>query len=369
MTGRGGALHGLRVVEFAALGPAPHAAMMLADHGADVVRVVRPGGQPLSERGVRLDALMTRNKRSLALDLKSDEDRTAALRLVEAGDVLLEGLRPGAAESLGIGPEVCCDRNPRLVYARMTGWGQHGPLARRAGHDINYIGLTGALAAIGPAGRRPVPPLNLVGDFGGGSMLVLVGILLALWERERSGRGQVVDAAMVDGAALLSQMLLEMTSLGAWPDPRGENLLDGGAPFYDTYECADGRHVAVGALEPRFFDALVSGLGLDASQLPAQYDRSGWANLRTAFADAFLTRDRDTWAARFDRLDACVSPVLSVEEAADHPHSRARGMFTTLGSVRQAATAPRLSRTPGAPPKAERRIDTTEQLLAEWTER
>ena len=355
---RGGALRGLRVVELAALGPAPHAAMVLADHGADVVRIVRPGAPGLTERGVALDGLMTRNKRSLVLDLKQDEDRAVALRLVEACDVVLEGLRPGVAENLGIGPTVCCDLNPRLVYARMTGWGQDGPLARRAGHDINYIGLTGALAAIGRAGERPVPPLNLVGDFGGGSMLALVGILMALWERERSGRGQVVDAAMVDGAALLSQMLLEMTSLGAWPGARGENLLDGGAPFYDTYQCSDGSYVAVGALEPRFFGQLLAGLGLDASKLPAQYDRAGWPRLRRIFTRAFLTRTRDEWVTVFDQLDACVTPVLSIDEAVRHPHNRDRALFTT--------PAPRLSRTPGEPPHAERPIGAAAQLLAQW---
>ncbi|MGF7236757.1 MAG: CaiB/BaiF CoA transferase family protein, partial [Frankia sp.] len=268
-----GPLAGLRVLELAGLGPGPHAAMMLADLGADVVRVQRPGGRSA------LENTMLRGRRIVTLDLKAEADRETLLGLVEKADVLLEGFRPGVTERLGIGPADCEQRNRRLIYARITGWGQDGPLAQRAGHDINYISITGALNAIGRPDERPVPPLNLVGDFGGGSMFVLVGILAALFERERSGAGQVVDAAMVDGASVLLQMIWSLLEAGLWRDERGVNLLDGGAPYYDTYRCADDRFVAVGAIEPQFYASLLAGLGLSGESLPAQDDRDGWPTL------------------------------------------------------------------------------------------
>jgi alpha-methylacyl-CoA racemase len=360
-----GPLAGLKVVELAAIGPAPHACMVLADLGADVVRVERPAGRGIQLSG-SVDQLQ-RGRRSVAADLKSEDGRALVLSLAERADVLVEGLRPGVAERLGVGPDECLARNPKLVYARMTGWGQNGPLADRAGHDINYIGLTGALHAIGRKGERPVPPLNLVGDFGGGSMLLLVGILSALWEAQRSGEGQVVDAAMVDGASLLTQMVWSFRGLGVWKDERGVNLLDGGAPFYDTYTCADGRHVAVGALEPQFYAALLEGLEVEPDGLPHQMDQSGWPKLREAFTERFASRTRDEWAATFAGTDACVSPVLTFAEAAEHPHNRERETHVEIEGVVQPAPAPRFSRTapptPSAPPEPGA---DTEAVLADW---
>ena len=289
------------------------------------------------------------------------------MRLVERADVLIEGLRPGITERLGVGPADCQARNPRLVYARMTGWGQDGPLARRAGHDINYIALSGVLHAIGPAGGKPVPPLNLVGDFGGGSMFLVMGVLAALWERERSGAGQVVDAAMVDGVSALAQMFWSLRACGLWSETRGTNLLDSGAPYYDTYRCADGRYVAVGALEPQFYATLLEGLGLSGVELPSQLDPAGWPTLRQRFTTAFAARTRDEWVAVFDGTDACVAPVLSFAEVAAHPHIAARGTIITLDGVTQAAPAPRFSRTapdlptPPPPPGAD-----TAAVLADW---
>jgi alpha-methylacyl-CoA racemase len=288
-----------------------------------------------------------RGRPAILLDLKRDADVGRLTELAGSADVLLEGLRPGVAERLGVGPERLLEANPRLVYARITGWGQDGPLARTAGHDLNYLGLTGALHAMGRPGEPPAPPLNLVADFGGGSMLLVLGVLAALVERGTSGRGQVVDAAMVDGVALLSQMTLALTAMGAWGPERGTNLLDGGAPFYDTYACADGGHVAVGALEPQFYAALLEGLGLDPASLPDQQDRSGWPVLRQTFTSAFAARTRDEWAERFAGTDACVTPVLTFEEAAVHPHLAARETYVRRDGVLQAAPAPRFSRTPG----------------------
>jgi alpha-methylacyl-CoA racemase len=340
-----GPLHGLRVVELGGIGPAPHASMLLADLGADVVYVERPGGAASGQvAGLR------RGTRYVTADLKSDRDRASVLDLVERADVLIEGFRPGVAERLGIGPDDCLARNPRLIYARMTGWGQDGPRAPKAGHDINYIGLTGILHAIGPADASPAPPLNLVGDFGGGSLYLVTGILAALWERERSGAGQVIDAAIVDGAASLTQMIWALRGVGVWSDDRGSNLLDGGAPFYATYECADGGFGAGGALEPQFYAALLAGLGLAEDELPAQLDRAGWPTLRARFAGAFSRRSRDDWARVFADSDACVTPVLSFAEAAEEPHLRGRGTITSADGVPQAGVAPRFSRTgPGEP--------------------
>jgi alpha-methylacyl-CoA racemase len=343
-----GPLNGVRVVEIASLAPAPFGCMILADLGADVVRVDRPGGGDgldLSPAGP-----LARSRRSIALNLKDPAGIDVLLRLTDTADVLVEAFRPGVAERLGFGPHVCTGRNPRLIYARMTGWGQDGPLAGTAGHDIDYIAVAGSLDPIGRAGQRPVPPLNLVGDFGGGGMLLAVGVLAALLERERSGLGQVVDAAMVDGSALLASFLYGLRAAGAWRDERGTNLLDGGAPFYDTYRTADGRHMAVGALEPKFYAELLARLGLDPSGLPAQYDRSGWPVLRGALAAAFGGRTQAEWAAVFDGSDACVAPVVSPADAPDHPHNAARGTFVDVGGLIQPAPAPRFGRTPAGPP-------------------
>jgi alpha-methylacyl-CoA racemase len=343
-----GPLAGLKVVELAGIGPGPHAAMILADLGADVVRVERPTGGLKLGRG---SDYTLRGRRSVAADMKSEAGRETVLRLVERADVLLEGLRPGVTERLGVGPADCQARNPGLVYARMTGWGQDGPMATRAGHDINYISLTGALHAIGKA-DQPIPPLNLVGDFGGGSMLLVIGILAALQERQSSGQGQVVDAAMVDGASLLSQMFWSLRANGVWRDEREVNLLDGGAPFYRTYRCSDGGFMAVGAIEPQFYAELLTGLGLADAELPAQLDQSGWPAVHERFAEVFASKPRDEWTKIFADTDACTTPVLAFGEVADHPHVAARNTVIEINGVPQAAPAPRFSRTPAGPPTA-----------------
>jgi len=359
-----GPLAGLRVVELEGIGPVPHAAMVLADLGADVVQVGRPAGGLKIGPGAQADPTR-RGRRLVAANLKEPDGREAVLSLIEKADVLLEGLRPGVTERLGVGPDDCLRRNPRLVYARMTGWGQEGPLAPRAGHDINYISLTGALHAVGRAGERPVPPLNLVGDFGGGSMLLVTGVLAALWEAQRSGKGQVVDAAMIDGASLLLQMVWGMLPGGLWADERGTNLLDGAAPFYDTYACADGKYVAVGAIEPQFYQALLAGLELDPNELPGQLDRAAWPETEQKFAAIFATRTRDEWAAVFDGTDACVTPVLAFGEVPAHPHVAARGTVIDRDGVAQAAPAPRFSRTPAAHP-GQPSTQEVSRILAEW---
>jgi alpha-methylacyl-CoA racemase len=361
----GGPLAGLKVVELAGIGPGPHAAMILADLGADVVRIDRPGGLQLGDPAAPDPTL--RGRRRVEADLKSGEGREIVLRLAEKADILLEGYRPGVTERLGVGPDDCHARNPRLVYGRMTGWGQDGPMASRAGHDINYIAVTGALHAVGRAGERPVPPLNYVGDFGGGSMLLVIGVLGALWEAGRSGRGQVVDAAMVDGASLLSQMFWGFLAQKIWVDERGSNLLDGAAPFYDTYTCADGRHVAVGAIEPQFYAALLAGLGLTDAGLPHQFDRDAWPATKERFAQVFASRTRDEWAARFDGTDACVTPVLAFGEVAAHPHLAARGTIVERDGVAQAAPAPRFSRTPAQTPGRPGDAEPVEAVLADWS--
>jgi alpha-methylacyl-CoA racemase len=338
-----GPLDGVRVVEIASLAPAPFGCMILSDLGADVLRVERPAS---CEPGLPapVDPL-SRGRRSVGLNLKDPVGVELLLKLVTSADVLVEGFRPGVAERLGFGPDVCAQRNPGLIYARMTGWGQEGPLAPTAGHDIDYIAISGALYPIGRAGERPVPPLNLVGDFGGGGMLLAIGVLAALVERQRSGRGQVVDAAMVDGSALLTSFIYGLRARGGWRDERGVNLLDGGAPFYDTYPTADGKFVAVGALEPQFFAALLAGLGLTDADLPAQMDIAGWPVLRQRFAEVFAQRTRDEWASVFAGTDACVAPVLSPGEAAGHPHNSARRVFADIGGVSQPQPAPRFART------------------------
>jgi alpha-methylacyl-CoA racemase len=364
---RQGPLAGVRVVELAGIGPVPHAAMLLADLGADVVRVERPPGRGLQITDGERPDQMLRGRRSVAADLKDPTGVRLVARLLDRADVLVEGLRPGVAERLGIGPAACAERNPRLVYARMTGWGQDGPWAGRVGHDINYLSMTGTLHAIGRAQDRPVVPLNLVGDYGGGSMFLVMGVLAALIERQSSGRGQVVDAAMVDGTGVLSQMIWALRAMGAWSDRRGVNLLDGGCPFYDTYTCADGRYVAVGALEPHFYAALLTGLELDPADLPAQADHSGWPELRRRFTEVFGRRTRDEWARTFDGTDACVTPVLTFAEAPTHPHLAARAAHVTLDGATQPAPAPRFSRTPPEIPTPPPMPGAdTAQVLHDW---
>jgi alpha-methylacyl-CoA racemase len=366
MPERGGPLRGLRVLEFAAIGPVPHAAMVLADLGADVVLVDRPGPPALELGQAGTPDPLQRGRRRVVLDLKTPEGRDAALELVARADVLLEGLRPGVMERLGLGPEACHERNPRLVYGRMTGWGQDGPLAADVGHDLNYIGLTGVLHAIGRASGSPPPPLNLIGDYGGGSMMLLLGVLAALWERDRSGRGQVVDAAMVDGATMLAQFILSLRAQGVWRDERASNLLDGGAPFYDTYTCADGKFVAVAALEPRFFAALLQGLGLTDIDPACQRDVSFWPELRRRFTEAFARRTRDEWSAHFAGTEACVTPVLTFAEAAEHPHLVHRRTYVVADGLTQAGPAPRFSRTPGAPGPVTMAPVAAAEVLASW---
>jgi alpha-methylacyl-CoA racemase len=360
-----GPLKGLRVVELAGIGPGPHAAMILGDLGADVVRVERPGKR--SGNPTKVSSHVLRNRRSVAANLKSEEDRDLVLRLIAKADVLIEGYRPGVTERLGLGPDDCAKVNDRLVYARMTGWGQSGPRSRQAGHDINYISLNGVLHAVGRAGERPVPPLNLVGDFGGGSMFLLVGILAALWERERSGKGQVVDAAMVDGSSVLATMMWALRHMGLWSDARGTNMLDTGAPYYDTYECADGRYVAVGSIEPQFYAELIEKLGLDPAELPGQNDVARWPELRARLTETFAAHDRDHWAEVFANSDACVTPVLSFGEVETESHNTDRHTFYREDGSLFPAPAPRFSRTvPAQPTPPGVPGADTEAVLRDW---
>lgn len=337
-----GPLEGLRVVEFAGLGPAPLAGQLLSDLGADVICVDRASGKADPTE------INRRGKRSIAVNLKSPEGLDLVRKMLGRADVLIEGFRPGVMERLGLGPQ---DVNRRLIYARMTGWGQTGPLAHRAGHDLTYLALTGALHAIGPSPEAPpVPPLNLVADFGGGSMFLIFGILAALYERERSGLGQVVDAAMMEGAPAMMGLIHQMAAQGRWTERRASNWLDGGRPYYRCYACADGGHVAVAPLEPQFFAELLKGLGMDPGWAARQEDPEAWPEMGARFAEIFLTKSRDEWAAHFAGSDACVAPVLSMSEAPRHPQARARGVFFTAEGVTQAAPAPRFSRSePGAP--------------------
>ncbi len=353
-----GPLAGLRVIEMSGLGPAPFCAMLLADQGAEVLRITRPGAS--------LDdpTDLPRSRDSLALDLRKPGAVEAVLSLLGRADGLIEGFRPGVMERLGLGPEVCLARQPRLVYGRMTGWGQHGPLAQAAGHDLNYIALSGALHAIGPA-ERPVPPLNLLGDFGGGGLLLAFGMLCALHEAQRSGQGQVVDAAMTDGAALLSTMIVNFRQAGRWSTRREDNLLDGGAPFYATYACADGRFVAIGPLEPQFYALLRERCGLGEPLFDDQHDRSRWPAMRQRLAELFATRSRDDWCALLEGSDACFAPVLDWDEAPRHPHNRARETHVDVGGTLQPAPAPRFSRTPPARPTPGR-VPPAQALLARW---
>jgi alpha-methylacyl-CoA racemase len=355
-----GPLSGVKVVELAGIGPAPFACMLLAELGAEVLRIDRPGGG-LAMGPPELE-LLNRGRRSVALNLKDPAAVRAVLELVAGADVLIEGFRPGVAERLGLGPEECRAVNPKLVYARMTGWGQDGPLAQSAGHDIGYLGLSGALHAIGRAGGPPQVPVNLLGDFAGGSLYLVVGVLAALVEARGSGQGQVVDAAIVDGAAHLTTALLGALAGGNWKQERGTNLLDTGAPFYDVYETSDGEYLAVGALEPQFYDELIRLLGITA---PDRYDLANWPELRKTLAEAFALRTQAEWIAAFDGTDACVAPVLPL--AGEHPHLVARGTFVDRDGVRQPAPAPRFSRTPstlGMPPA--RPGEHTREALTDW---
>ncbi|HET9101811.1 MAG TPA: CaiB/BaiF CoA-transferase family protein [Solirubrobacteraceae bacterium] len=344
-----GPLSGVRVIELPALGPVPFLGMLLADLGADVVRVDKlPGAEPgLGE--TMAAGPMGRGRRSIGLDLRRPGAADVVLRLAEGSDALIEGFRPGVAERLGVGPVEVHARNPALVYGRMTGWGQDGPLAGTAGHDITYLAISGVLHGIGAAGAAPVPPINYVGDFGGGAMVLATGLLAALLHARATGQGQVIDAAMTEGAAYLASMTRTLHADGAWRDERGENLLDGGAPNYRCYECSDGRYVAVGALEPQFWATLVSALDADAETVPSPYDPRQWASCAEWLAAAFRTRPRDEWATRLAHLDACVAPVLTLAEAPRHPHHMARAAFTRIGAAELAAPVPRFSATPGAP--------------------
>jgi alpha-methylacyl-CoA racemase len=358
-----GPLKGIKVIEIASIGPGPFCAMMLADMGAEVIRVDR-----LSAKGTgsRADVYL-RGRRSVAVDLKQPAGVEAVLRLVERADALIEGFRPGVMERLGLGPELCLARNPRLVFGRMTGWGQTGPLANAAGHDINYIALSGALHAIGRRGEKPVPPLNLLGDFGGGGMMLAFGLVCGLLEARQSGKGQVIDAAMTDGSAALMAIIYQMKAAGRWSNTRESNMLDGGAHFYDTYECADGRYVAIGSIEPQFYAQLLETLGLDDPAFQKQMSTRQWPELKAKLSAVFKTRTRDDWRALMEGTDICFAPVLDLDEAPRHPHNVARETFVEVEGVTQPAPAPRFSRTAPAlqqPPAIAG--EHTEAVLADW---
>ncbi len=342
-----GPLSGVKMIEIAGIGPGPFAAMMLADMGAEVVRVDRAGlvGTDFSQPNKEV---LNRGRRSVGVDLKHPDGVEALLRLVEQADALIEGFRPGVAERLGIGPDECHARNPKLVFGRMTGWGQEGPYAQAAGHDINYISLAGALAHFGREGGKPTPPINIVGDFGGGGMLLAFGVVCGIVEARASGQGQVVDAAMVDGSAVLMTMMWGLRAIGAWNDELGVNVLDTGAPFYDTYETADGKFISIGSLEPQFYAELFERLEIDTAEFPAQLDRAGWPPLRERLTALFKTKTRDEWCEILEGTDACFAPVLTMRETVDHPHIKARNTIVSDAGIDQPAPAPRFSRTPGA---------------------
>lgn len=362
-----GPLAGFRVVEFAGIGPGPMCAMLLADMGATVLRLDRQAPASLGiERPERFN-LLNRGRRSASIDLKRPEGIALALDLVAQTDALIEGFRPGTMERLGLGPEPCLARNPRLVYGRMTGWGQEGPLAAAAGHDLNYISLIGALHAIGRAGEKPTPPLNLIGDYGGGAMFLAFGIVCALLEAQRSGQGQIVDAAMIDGAAALMTPFFGLSAAGAWNDRRGENVLDSGAPYYDVYTCADGRLVSVAPIETKFRSEFYARAGIDEAALPNARDRANWPAIKQIVADKIATRTQAEWCAVLEGTDSCFAPVLSMAEAPKHPHHRARGTFVEIDGIPQPAPAPRFSRTkPATPTPPEPIGGSTEAVLAEW---
>jgi alpha-methylacyl-CoA racemase len=354
-----GALEGVRIVEFAGLGPVPFAAMMLADMGADIVRIERPDASPVVP-----DPITGRGRPRIAVDLKEPGQRAEVARLIQGADALIEGFRPGVMERLGLGPDGLIASNPRLVYGRMTGWGQDGPLANRAGHDINYIAITGALAAIGPE-ERCVPPLSLIGDYGGGALYLVAGVLAGILSARRTGQGQVIDCAMCDGAVSLLSLVHEMAADGQWQARRAANMLDGGAPYYGVYRCSDGLDLAIGAIEPQFYSRLCAGLGLDEPSLPDRGDRANWPALRRIFAAHIATRPRGAWLARLEG-DSCVSPVLPFDAAAGHPHLAARQSFVIVDDVPQPAPAPRFSRTISTIRPERRRSLTIEHALAAW---
>ena len=362
-----GPLAGIKVVEIAGIGPGPFCAMMLSDMGAEVLRVDRTAEADIGFAGDPRKSLLNRGRRSVAVDLKNAAGIGAVKRLVAGADALIEGFRPGVMERLGLGPDECLAANPRLVYGRMTGWGQDGPIAHAAGHDINYIALSGVLHAIGRHGGPPVPPLNLVGDFGGGGMYLAFGVVCALLEAGRSGRGQVVDSSMVDGSASLSTAIFGLRAMGIWSEERGDNILDSGAPWYDVYEAKDGKYVAIGSLERRFYGELMRLTGLAADNPPKQWDRPQWPELRARLATVFKAKTRDEWCAIMEGSDVCFAPVLSYTEALQHPHNRARGTFVEVDGIPQPAPAPRFSRTPPAiqrPPA--RPGEHTDEALADW---
>lgn len=362
-----GPLTGVKVLEIASIGPGPFCGMLLADMGADLLRVDR---LQASDLGLPVEPkydIMSRGRRSIALDLKQPAAIQTVLELAAKADALIEGFRPGVTERLGLGPDACLARNPRLVYGRVTGWGQDGPLAQAAGHDINYIALSGALHAIGRKGEAPVPPLNLLGDFGGGGMVLAFGVACALYEARASGKGQVIDAAMTEGAAGLMAMFYGRMAAGHWRDQRGVNVLDTGAPWYNVYETADAKHVAIGSIEGRFYAELLERLGLDAEALPGQFEFARWPELRAAFSAAFKGKTRDEWCSELEGTDVCFAPVLSLAEAPGHAHNRARGAFAEIDGVTQPAPAPRFSRTPGSVARgAPQRGEGGAQALADW---
>jgi alpha-methylacyl-CoA racemase len=365
-----GPLKGLKVIEMAGIGPAPFCAMMLSDMGAEVIRLCqkrKPGTRAHFAFANPQHDVLARGRRSLALDLKKAEGQQVALRLIEQADALIEGFRPGVMERLNLSPEVCMGRNPKLVYGRMTGWGQTGPLAHSAGHDINYIALTGVLNAIGSAGETPTVPLNLIGDFGGGAMMLAFGLVCALLEAKSSGQGQIIDAAIVDGTAVLSVLMHSFKAARQWTNARATNLLDGGAPFYSCYACADGNCIALGALEPQFYGTLCKLLGLTEADLPGRDDSRHWPELRNRFAGIFRTRTRDQWCELLEGTDACFAPILNWDEASGHPHNQARKVFIEIDGVTQPAPAPRFSRTPAAVQgRAARDGENSESILADW---
>lgn len=358
-----GPLAGIKIVEIAGIGPGPFCAMMLADLGAEVVRVDRKSSEGA---GTPFDVL-NRNRKSIAVDLKNPNGIETVLRLIENADALIEGFRPGVMERLGLGPDTCLERNPKLVFGRMTGWGQEGPLAHAAGHDINYISLSGALHAIGRPGETPVPPLNLVGDFGGGGMMLALGIVSALLESARSGKGQVVDAAMTDGSAALMGIIFGLKASGIWTNEKGTNMLDGGAHFYDTYECADGKWVSIGSIEPQFYAILLEKTGINDPVFQNQMDKSAWPELKQKLANVIKTKTREEWCDIMEGTDICFAPVLDMDEAPQHAHNAARETFIEIDGVTQHAPAPRFSRTenatPTGPPKAG---EHTAEILGAW---
>lgn len=354
-----GPLQGIRVVELAGIGPGPFCAMMLADMGAEIIRIERKGAH--DPRGKF--NLLLRGRPSIGVDLKQPAGVAATLRLIEQADALIEGFRPGVMEKLGLGPEVCLERNPRLVYGRMTGWGQTGPMATAAGHDINYISLSGVLHAIGERGGNPVPPLNLVGDFGGGGMMLAFGIVCALLEAKASGKGQVIDAAMTDGSASLMTIIYGLKAMGTWTNERGANMLDGGAHFYGTYECADGKYVAIGSIEPQFYALLFQKMGLDPAAFQEQMNKARWPELKEKLAQVFKTKTREEWCALMEGSDVCFAPVLDLDEAPQHPHNVARETFVEIDGVTQPAPAPRFSRTA---PEIQRNSKSPDEVWTSW---